>query len=92
MSVGLGVSQRAHVNARKGRVASGYAQVKVTAVCRLQLCVVPHFHDFTKDRREPKVRPAGAMIPVLMGLAGIRSGDEGRSVAMAEFGPGACRS
>lgn len=51
-----------------------------------------HFHDFTKGRREPKVRPSEAMIPVLMGLGATRSGDEGRSVSMSEFGLGACRS
>lgn len=45
-----------------------------------------HFHDFTKGRREPKVRPAEAMVPVLMGLAATRSGDEGRRVPMTELG------
>jgi len=43
-------------------------------------------YEFVKGIREPKVRPAEAMIAVLMGLAATRSGDEGRLVQMSEFG------
>ena len=44
------------------------------------------FHDFVRGAKEPKVRPAEAMIAVLMGLAATRSADEGRVVPMCEFG------
>ena len=44
------------------------------------------FHEFTRGRREPKVRPDEAMVAVLLGLAATRSGDEKRRVEMSEFG------
>ncbi len=44
------------------------------------------FLDFVAGRREPRVRPAEGMIPVLLGLAATRSADERRRVEMSEFG------
>lgn len=43
------------------------------------------FYEFTQGRKEPKVRPTEATIPVLMGLAATRSSDEHRVVPMSEF-------
>ncbi|MBN1672125.1 MAG: Gfo/Idh/MocA family oxidoreductase [Kiritimatiellae bacterium] len=48
--------------------------------------ILDAFYEFTQGRREPKVRPEQAMIPVLIGLAATRAGDEKRRVEMAEFG------
>ena len=47
------------------------------------------FHEFIRGRRGPHVRPAEAMVAVLMGLAARRSADEGRPVALAEVAPAA---
>jgi len=48
--------------------------------------ILESFHEFAQGRAEPKVRPAQAIVPVLMGLAATRASDEKRRVALAELG------
>jgi predicted dehydrogenase len=49
------------------------------------LLLFDEFLEFIKGRREPRARPADAIVSVLMGLAATRSAAERRPVQMSEF-------
>ncbi len=48
--------------------------------------ILDDFYAFTQGKLEPKVRPAEAMVAVLIGLAATRSADERRKVEIKEIG------